>query len=321
MFNKEPFVVPHETICIDGEWFDLEDIVHCVIEGQEYIWLDDQCYELNDSVLGDPVEINEDYEDEDDVPEQYEPPRSSGCLTKIAIVLVIIFILVLAGPEIMNTLNYAGSAVSNVDVSPVLSSVAETGDKLSESVWKTKTSDVVDAMDYTNPTTRDYALSLIDKEHGGNYNIEQICDMWEKIDGQWTYVNDPKGDEYYSPASRTINLSLKGDCDDFAIVMASSLLAIGGTPRVILASNKNKAGHAYAEVYIAKNKKGLQKIGNYICKRYNCKKIAYRTSEKNGQTRYWLNLDWSSKHPGGPYYQNDGTTIAVYQDKHWSEIT
>ena len=174
-------------------------------------------------------------------------------------------------------------------------------------------------MDYTNPTTRDFALTLIDQSHSGSYNIAQICDMWEKIYKRWTYVNDPKGFEYFSPASRTIKLGLKGDCDDFAILTAASIQAIGGSPRIIVASNTNAAGHAYAEVYLGPSKSNLESATNYICKRYNCKSIAYRVSNEGGQMRL-ANLDWQAKHPGGPYYQNNGETVAIYPNKYWVRL-
>ncbi|MHC1624629.1 MAG: hypothetical protein ACXQS2_01315, partial [Methermicoccaceae archaeon] len=74
-------------------------------------------------------------------------------------------------------------------------------------------SSISEAMDYTNPTTRNYALSLIDKSSGGEYNVAQICDIWEATYNDWTYVNDPAGLEYFSKASETINNGLKGDCD------------------------------------------------------------------------------------------------------------
>lgn len=229
----------------------------------------------------------------------------------IAAIGIILFVLA-GGLKFTNVFDHVDDAINKV--------TADLTGSSSESSEDTQAAKVVEAMDYTNPTTRDYALSLIDKNHGGDYNIAQICDVWEKIYKRWTYVNDPEGFNYYSPASRTINLGLKGDCDDFAIVMASSILAIGGTPRVILASNKDGGGHAYAEIAIASSKSNFQKIANYVCKRYHCTRIAYRTSTKNGKTEYWLNLDWSSKHPGGSYYENDGKTIAIYRNKYWERL-
>ncbi|WP_067076891.1 transglutaminase-like domain-containing protein [Methanoculleus horonobensis] len=384
--DEEPFVVEHETLLIGDEWFEVENAVHFVADGQEYIFLDDKCYELNGSVLGDPMgsvvrhesvyfkgekydlentphveingqeyisidgkwyelngaflgnEVDEDElermaEEEDAFP--YEPPQQPG--GRGSILIPVLCFLIAAGATAMVMSEYG---FTKFDIDPPASVIAvgtatPTATSSSISVTRTATprvtptpvtsygdtqaSKIVEAMDYTNPTTRDFALSLIDKDHGGNYNIAQICDMWEKIYKRWTYVNDPKGTEYYSPASRTINLGLKGDCDDFAILVASTMLAIGGTPRVILASDSVE-GHAYAEICIANNKDSLQKAANYICQRYKCKNIAYRTANANGQTQYWLNLDWSSKHPGGSYFQNDGATVAIYPNKHWVRL-
>jgi len=342
MSSDEPFVVRRETVHIGDEVFDLEDTTHFVIGGQEYILLGDQWYELNGSVVGVPLILPE----PGNAPETYEPPpRSKGWGSTIATVLIILFVIG-AGLKVLKALDHADNAISNIESNPTVASVVAAGaatPKVTSTIptaiatatatskatpaptppapsRDTQAAKVVEAIDYTNPTTRDYALSLIDKDHSGEYNIGQICDMWEKINSRWTYVNDPNGFNYYSPASRTIKLGLKGDCDDFAIVTASSILAIGGTPRVILAYNKDEGGHAYAEVAIASSKSNLQKAADYICNRYHCKKISYRTSTKNGQTKYWLNLDWSSKHPGGPYYENDGATIAIYQTKYWERL-
>lgn len=334
--DTEPYVVPHESIYINGEWYDVENAYHWVIGGQEYIWLEDRLYKLRGSFLGDPVDLPDDEPDEGPTYPQYEPPQRTGGWGSILIYALIFLIAVGAMAVVMGEYGYtkfdidsptssvvaAGTTAPASTSSPVSMIRTPTPRATSTPVmshWDTQASKIVEAMDYTNPTTRDYALSLIDKDHGGKYNIAQICDMWEKIYKRWTYVNDPKGTEYYSPASRTINLGLKGDCDDFAILVASTMLAIGGSPRVILASNTG-GGHAYAEVCVADSKAGLDGVAKYICKRYNCKGIAYRASNDGGQARYWLNLDWSSKHPGGAYYQNNGETVAIYPNKHWVRL-
>lgn len=339
MFNKEPFVVSYETICINGEWYDLEDATHCVVDGQEYIWLEDQWYELNDSIVGDPAETVDDEEEEAPNYPQYEPPPRSGRWGSILVTGLIILFVVGAGLKVMKVLDHADDAISRAEASAP-SSVVAVGTAIPKSTsapiqkptqlvtprpirtpvpspWDTQASKVVEAMDYTNPTTRDYALSLIDREHGGKYNIAQICDIWDKIYKQWTYVNDPKGSNYYSPASRTVKLGVKGDCDDFAILVASTMMAIGGSSRIILASNTDGAGHAYAEVYLGPDKSNVDSAAKYICQRYKCRSIAYRTSNEGGQTRHWLNLDWQAKHPGGPCYKNDGETVAIYPNGRW----
>jgi transglutaminase-like putative cysteine protease len=256
---------------------------------------------------------------------------------------MIILFVVGTGLKVMKVLDRAEDAFDRIETDPATSSVVAVGTATPKptsaviqkptqlaiprptrtpisSPWDIQASKVVEAMDYTNSTTRDYALSLISREHSGKYNIAQICDMWDKIYKQWTYVNDPKGSNYYSPASRTIKLGVKGDCDDFAILVASTMMAIGGSSRIILASNTGGSGHAYAEVYLGPSKSNVDSAAKYICQRYKCRSVAYRISNEGGQTRYWLNLDWQAKHPGGPYYKNDGETIAIYENKYWVRL-
>lgn len=165
-------------------------------------------------------------------------------------------------------------------------------------------------------------MKLVNKKSAGNYNIDQICDMWEKVNDKWTYVNDPQGGDYFSPASRTINLGLKGDCDDFAILIASLVEAIGGASRIKSAQSPDGGGHAYAEVYISDDKKKVDSLCKDIGQRYHCQSVHYSTDlGPNGKKTYWLNLDWSAKHPGGPYYKDTGSVVAYYPDGRWKKIT
>lgn len=281
-------------------------------------------------------------DEEPDYPQYEPPPRSGGWGSTIVTVMIILFV-VGTGLKVMKVLDRAEDAFDRIETDPATSSVVAVGTATPKptsaviqkptqlaiprptrtpisSPWDIQASKVVEAMDYTNSTTRDYALSLISREHSGKYNIAQICDMWDKIYKQWTYVNDPKGSNYYSPASRTIKLGVKGDCDDFAILVASTMMAIGGSSRIILASNTGGSGHAYAEVYLGPSKSNVDSAAKYICQRYKCRSVAYRISNEGGQTRYWLNLDWQAKHPGGPYYKNDGETIAIYENKYWVRL-
>jgi transglutaminase-like putative cysteine protease len=177
-----------------------------------------------------------------------------------------------------------------------------------------KANSISQAIDYTNPTTRDFAVGLVKKSSSGSYNIAQICDNWEYSYNNWVYVNDPAGQDYYSPASRTINLGLKGDCDDFAILNAAVIQSIGGSSRVVTACAPNGGPcHAYAEVYLADTQSELQAAANEICSRYHCNMINYHTySPPHGNTQYWLNLDWQAKYPGGPFFQDDGTIHIFY---------
>ena len=89
---------------------------------------------------------------------------------------------------------------------------------------------------------------------------------------------------------------MAGDCDDYSILMASTLKAIGVNVRIIWAPN-----HVYPEMYCG-NKNQFDKYVNAI---YTCfpekvknKQICYRL-DKNDE--YWLNLDFTDKYPGAPY--------------------
>ena len=168
------------------------------------------------------------------------------------------------------------------------------------------TAKVKNAIDYWNTTTRSFAVSCIRPANSGDYKPGQICDIWEvcapvEYGGNWVYVRDPPGGVFNpTPASDTITAGLRGDCDDFAVLLAAAITAIGGRTRFVTAYT-DTAGHAYAEVYAGLWRSGsLQQITNYICARYGIDTVWYWV-EDNGDA--WLNLDWWEPHPGGRYYE------------------
>jgi len=183
-----------------------------------------------------------------------------------------------------------------------------------ESDENLKAQKISHAIDYTNPTTRDYALKLVTiGTTTGIVDINQICDIWDYGNGKWVYVNDPEGSDYYSPASRTINLGLKGDCDDFAILNAAVMESIGGKSRIITACSSKGICHAYAEVYMDDNNGELQSITNSLGKRYGIKTVYYHTDvNSKGNREYWLNLDWQADNPGGEIFLDTGSYGVYY---------
>jgi hypothetical protein len=154
------------------------------------------------------------------------------------------------------------------------------------------------AMDYTNPVTRDFAIKFA-SQSPGNYNYGQICCIFDYLYKNWKYVNDPRGFDYFASASETITSNLSGDCDDFAILIDSLISSIGGITRISLVYS-NSSGHAFAEVYIGKVSDGviqnaLKNINSYYQDFFQklfgvnaVTSIWYRTDSNNG---VWLNLD------------------------------
>lgn len=167
---------------------------------------------------------------------------------------------------------------------------------------------LVEACNYSNSTLRNNAVSIAG-QNAGSYNLGQICDIFDHCYNGWKYVNDPKGNEIIEYASNTISNGLNGDCDDFAVLVCSMILSIGGEARINYAYGLN-AGHAFTEVNIGKTE-----IEEYISKRY---KNVYNNSgiwtRTDKQGNNWLNLDWFAKHPGGQYFDyTHGTTFYIIQ--------
>jgi len=316
----ETFVVQgQETFYINDEEVIVENAVHAVKDGQEYVIIDDRLY---------PVDRSEENYDEDEeydsyIPQYEQPAESSGIGSYGALIfglIVGILVFIIAGPMVMGFVSGFSDSDNENIISPNrgqdLPTTEPTRIQSKESDTATK---IKNAMDYTNPTTRDFAVSLIPNSHEGNYNIAQICDLWEAVYKKWTYVNDPKGSEYFSPASRTIQLGLKGDCDDFAITVGSVVQSIGGSSRIVTAYNEDGKGHAYPEVLVCSSKACMDKVASYIVKRYNARGIAYHTRTKNGVTQYWMNLDWQSQYPGGKYFHDSGEITIYYPNGYWYE--
>lgn len=177
-----------------------------------------------------------------------------------------------------------------------------------------------DAMDSRNPITRDFAVTLIPPAHGGMFRTSQLCDLWDAAESRWTYVEDPQGGDYFSPASRTIVIGLKGDCDDFAILVAALIESVGGNSRIVSVRN-GTAGHAYPEVFIGTTPEEFERAAAYIRGRYPITDIGCHITRDANGTRYWLNLDWGSRYPGGQFFVDDGMRTAYYPDGRWEQVT
>lgn len=167
-------------------------------------------------------------------------------------------------------------------------------------------SKIIDAVDFTNPKVRNFALYATTQhfKNTRNYNknrkLIQCFAVFKEIKDNWNYVNDPKGREYIAYASESLQ-HFSGDCDDHAILMAASIKAIGGTPRII-----HTGGHMYPEMLIG-NKNDLETAI------YLIKEVLFKKEAKGQQIHYhidergqiWLNLDYTANYPGGPFMKEE----------------
>ncbi len=165
---------------------------------------------------------------------------------------------------------------------------------------------VIDAVDFTNPSVRNFALLATTKHFSDfktnekNRKMIQCFAVFKVIKSKWNYVNDPKGREYVAQASESL-LHFSGDCDDHAILMAACIRAVGGTPRLI-----HTGGHIYPEMLIGNSSDLEQAI-------YLIKEKLFISESKNKQIHYhvdergqiWLNLDYTAIYPGGPFMSEE----------------
>lgn len=151
--------------------------------------------------------------------------------------------------------------------------------------------------DYNLPYTKAFANDLAGKSPG-NFNPGQICEIFCYCLNNWRYVNDPKGQEYVAKASESIAGNLCGDCDDFAVLMATCMLSVGGEVTITTGFNPD-SGHAYAEVDIASFKDVML---DAVRKRFPQYTITMLNTREDG-SHLWLNLDWQASYPGGPYWK------------------
>lgn len=124
--------------------------------------------------------------------------------------------------------------------------------------------------------------------------LVRFLSLFRHINGSFKYVQDARRDEYFATPQETIYNGLGGDCDDHSILMASCLQSIGARCRIVLIQ-----GHAYPELYCG-SKADFEVMKQAIITlfpRPAVKQIYYH--EMKGE--YWINLDYTARHPGGPY--------------------
>jgi hypothetical protein len=168
--------------------------------------------------------------------------------------------------------------------------------------------DLIIACDYDSKTVRNNAVALVSFSEG-SFNLGQICDIFDFCLQNWSYVNDPVTSDYYSKASETLRNGLNGDCDDFAILLCSMILSVGGETRINFAYG-SEGGHAFTEVNIGKTNR--TEVERYLKARYGYTEMWHK-EDNNGN--WWLNLDWWAQHPGGQYFKyNRGTMFNIIQN-------
>jgi len=139
----------------------------------------------------------------------------------------------------------------------------------------------------------------IDLETGSN-QINQIIAMKNHVFSNWHYVFDPAiGHDTWRSAEATLSLKYKGkysgDCDDFAILLASFARQIGLRSRMV-GGYDGGSGHAFAEFLLEDKETDNSKL----------KGENYRI-DSSGK---WISLDWFQ----GIDHERFTKNIKIYED-------
>lgn len=174
-----------------------------------------------------------------------------------------------------------------------------------------------EAIDYNNPVVVNFARNKATsnfQDYQGllkDRRIIQYFSIFKEIRSRWVYVFDPIGEDFYSKASQTItqmeyNDKFKGDCDDYSIMIAACIRAIGGEVNLVKTSitrpDGSTYGHMYPEVNVG-SKKDLDNIAHIM------RNILFPNEIGSRPIRYyqdprgdiWLNFDYNDPYPGGRY--------------------
>lgn len=173
-----------------------------------------------------------------------------------------------------------------------------------------------EAIDYKNPKVRNYAASIAVKHFDDkaylstNRKWVQFFSIFKEVYGNWRYVFDPLDEEYYSSGSNTLNQLqfdglFKGDCDDYSIMIASCIKAVGGEVRLVrtvIEQDNMRIGHMYPEVKFGDSKDletVVYLIKNIFFVEESFGKSIFYFEDSKGYV--WLNFDYNAPYPGGKY--------------------
>jgi hypothetical protein len=148
-----------------------------------------------------------------------------------------------------------------------------------------------------------YSLLFFDDYYPKYRQICRQFSLMKYIKDNYRYVSDPSHFDYFASPQESISL-MAGDCDDYSILMASVMGAIGAKVRIIWAPR-----HVYPELYCG-NKVNFDKYVSAVYTLFeqeiDQKQIYYRI-DKNGD--YWLNIDYTDNYPGAVYYSNEVLSV------------
>lgn len=116
--------------------------------------------------------------------------------------------------------------------------------------------------------------------NSGVYSIQAVADAFDWVRDHIVYADDPQ--DYWQSASETLSWRT-GDCEDYAILLASMIDEMGGNARVNVID-----GHAFPSVFVGTNASVEADIGEAISSHYGTQVPVYYLNDTTG---YWMVVD------------------------------
>ncbi len=168
-------------------------------------------------------------------------------------------------------------------------------------------SDIISSIDYnhsevkqfSNQAAINYFTEDNDKYFNNYGNIIRYFSVFKTINGAWKYVSDPSDEEHFANASESLN-SMAGDCEDYSIMMAACIKAVGGKTRIVWVKE-----HAFPIVLVASDKYEynlkVKPLLNLLFTDIYEEDFGVVQNEEG----IWLNFDYTKSYPGGPFLNKE----------------
>jgi len=134
-----------------------------------------------------------------------------------------------------------------------------------------------------NFTVVEPEVELVQAHYPGTYSMLQVTDAYEWCRRNVEYKED--AGDYWQSANETLTLRT-GDCEDFAILLASMVDALGGNARLNVID-----GHAFATVFIGTNDSAVESARASIASYYWINESALHMTFLEDDTGIWLVID------------------------------
>ncbi len=166
--------------------------------------------------------------------------------------------------------------------------------------------EIASRLDLGDPIVMRTAVTMA-RDYPGEFSINQVSAIYRELveEKAWNYFNDPSFQDYYKYANETLEDGKRagtgavGDCDDFAILIASLIESLGGNSRIIFAQDEETGlGHAYAQLYIGDDGDPIViEIEKFIKDEWGAPYVPGLS--RSDDNSLWLNLDYNATYPGG----------------------